>query len=61
MVDVDASTVGQVLDQLSERLGPQFDRIMRAGAVVVNGSTAEPRQRLQEGDDVALLPPVSGG
>jgi MoaD family protein len=57
----DASDVGSLLDQLSARLGPEFDRIMSAGTVVVGGEKAERDRPLGEGDEVALLPPVSGG
>jgi len=60
-VEVDASTVGQVLDQLSFRLGPEFDRIMSAGAVVIDGERVGRDHPVTSGQEVALLPPVSGG
>jgi molybdopterin synthase catalytic subunit len=60
-LEVEADDVGSVLDQLSGRLGPEFDRIMAAGSVMVNGERSG-RDRVVTGDDdVALLPPVSGG
>jgi MoaD family protein len=60
-VDADAPTVGALLDELSARFGPAFDRVMRAGTVVVNGETAGREVELRPDDEVALLPPVSGG
>ena len=30
-------------------------------AAMVNGQHADPKVRLQPGDEVALLPPISGG
>ncbi|CAN5319789.1 hypothetical protein BH20ACT24_BH20ACT24_11830 [soil metagenome] len=54
-------TVGDLIEELTARLGPEFARILRAGAIVVNGSTAGPEQALSPDDEVALLPPVSGG
>ena len=60
-LDLDAGDVGQVLDQLSDKLGPEFDRIMAAGSVVVDGERASRDRRLRPDDQVALLPPVSGG
>jgi sulfur-carrier protein len=60
-LDVDAGDVGEVLDQLSDKLGPEFDRIMAAGSVVVDGERASRDRGLQQDDEVALLPPVSGG
>jgi MoaD family protein len=60
-LEVDAGDVGGVLDQLSDKLGPAFDRIMAAGSVVVDGERASRDRGLQPDDEVALLPPVSGG
>jgi sulfur-carrier protein len=60
-VEVEASTVGELLDRLSARLGPQFDRIMAAGRVVIDGEPADRDRSIAPGAEVALLPPVSGG
>lgn len=60
-VEVDAPDVGALLDGLSSRLGPEFTRIMSAGSVVVNGETVSRGRELRPTDEVALLPPVSGG
>ena len=61
VLEVDAPDVGSLLDQLSEKFGPEFERIIAAGAVVVDGETVDRGRALQQSDDVALLPPVSGG
>jgi MoaD family protein len=64
LVEVDAADgadVGSLLDHLSGTLGPAFDRIMAAGTVVVDGETVGRDHPLRPEDDVALLPPVSGG
>jgi MoaD family protein len=61
MVEMEASDVGSLLDLLSETYGPAFDRIMSAGTVVVDGQTVGRDRALMPGDEVALLPPVSGG
>ncbi len=60
-LDIHARDVGEVLDQLSDKLGPEFDRIMAAGSVVVDGERASRDRGLRPDDEVALLPPVSGG
>jgi sulfur-carrier protein len=60
-VESDAPTVAALLDELSARFGPAFDRVMRVGTVVVNGETASRESKLGSDDEVALLPPVSGG
>jgi MoaD family protein len=60
-LEVDAPDVGSLLDRLAERLGPRFERIMEVGTVVVDGETVGRDRPLRPGDEVALLPPVSGG
>jgi sulfur-carrier protein len=67
MVDVEATTVGGVVAAMSSRYGPDFDRLIAAGSVVVNGDRIAPgdaaasTRTLTDADEVALLPPVSGG
>ena len=60
-VDVEADDVPSLLADLSSRLGPRFDRYMSRGTIVVNGEPAARDRILEPGDEVALLPPVSGG
>ena len=56
----DGATVGQVLEQLRAdypALGPAAANAMLA----VNQEYVGPDYRLHEGDELALIPPVSGG
>ena len=57
----DAADVGGLMDGLCQRFGPEFARIAAAGSVVVNGERASRDRTLGMDDEVALLPPVSGG
>jgi MoaD family protein len=61
VLDVDAPNVRELLERLSATYGSAFDRIMAAGTVVVDGEVVERDRALDPGDEVALLPPVSGG
>jgi MoaD family protein len=60
-VEADGETVGDVVRAVSDRFGERFASVASAGSVVVDGERADPSQPLDEGQDVALLPPVSGG
>ena len=60
-VEADGETVGDLVGALSERFGERFGTVVAAGSVVVDGERADPSDALAEGQEVALLPPVSGG
>ena len=60
-VEAEGDTVGEVIDALAARYGERFDAIARAGSAVVDGERAEPSRSLSGREEVALLPPVSGG
>jgi len=60
-VDVDGETVGEVVDVLGARYGERFVKVAAVGSVVVDGERATRETRLEGGEEVALLPPVSGG
>ena len=59
--EFDASSVAEVLASASTRYGAHFDAVLARSRVWVNGSPASPDDAVQEGDEVAVLPPVSGG
>lgn len=60
-VEADGATVGEVVDALCARYGERFERAAHAGSVVVDGERAAPDRALAPGEELALLPPVSGG
>lgn len=60
-VDVAAATVGQVLDEARARFGAEFSAVLDRSRVWLNGEPAGPATPLRDGDEVAVLPPVSGG
>ncbi|MDF2628127.1 MAG: molybdopterin converting factor [Symbiobacteriaceae bacterium] len=53
-------TVSQLLERLAEE-HPRLARILPSMATAVNREYAEADRVLQEGDELALIPPVSGG
>jgi molybdopterin converting factor small subunit len=60
-LELRAGTVGAVLDELNTRAGPAFAAVAATCRLWVNGEPATTRTVLKTGDEVALLPPVSGG
>jgi molybdopterin synthase sulfur carrier subunit len=60
-VEAEGATVGALVDALSARYGERFGIIARAGSVVVDGERAPADRTLTGAEEVALLPPVSGG
>ena len=58
---VAGSTVGEVLTIATERFGPSFETVLRSCKVWVNGETADQSTPVSDDDEVAVLPPVSGG
>jgi molybdopterin converting factor subunit 1 len=44
-----------------ELLWPEARGVLSKSAIAVNNEYAEPDQRIAAGDELALIPPVSGG
>lgn len=60
-VEAEGATVGEVLEDLCERYGERFAGPARAGSIVVDGERASPDRPIAGDEEVAILPPVSGG
>jgi molybdopterin synthase sulfur carrier subunit len=59
--EVPGATVGDVLAEASARYGSVFSAVLDQSRVWVNGEPAELTQAVAPTDEVAVLPPVSGG
>ncbi|MBW3587865.1 MAG: MoaD/ThiS family protein [Actinobacteria bacterium] len=61
----DAGSVAELLDQARQRYGEPFSTSLEFASVAVNGISINQLQGddtpLAEDDEVALMPPVSGG
>lgn len=51
----------ELLATLRDRYGEHFGLLLSRSRVWVNGSDPDPNAPLAEEDEVAVLPPVSGG
>ncbi len=60
-VVIDAPTVSSLCEVARRRFGDGFASVLDASAVWVNGEPLDGDPSLVEADEVAVLPPVSGG
>jgi molybdopterin synthase sulfur carrier subunit len=60
-IEIDAATVGAVVETAIERFGKEFERGVETARVWVNGDPAAADAPVGASDEVVLLPPVSGG
>ena len=58
---VEGNTVGEVLDRAVDKYGVAFAQVLGTCRVWVNGDAAERSAAVTPSDEVAVLPPVSGG
>ena len=60
-VEVSGATVADVLDAAAVRFGPAFEEQLRCCRIWHNGEPADPADPVAADDEIAALPPVSGG
>jgi molybdopterin converting factor small subunit len=58
---VPGETVAEILASATERYGDGFAAVLPTCAIWVNGEPAGGDVRVTDADEVAVLPPVSGG
>jgi molybdopterin converting factor small subunit len=59
--EIDGGSVGEVLDAAVERYGARFGDVLETCRVWINGEPANRDDAVRPNDEVAVLPPVSGG
>jgi molybdopterin converting factor small subunit len=59
--EVPGVTVGDVLAEATRRYGERFAAVLTTCKIWVNGEPAEPQDPIGATDELAVLPPVSGG
>jgi len=57
----EGSTVEAILAQAVARYGEPFQRVLDVSRVWLNGVQTEPGAPVSDYDEIAVLPPVSGG
>ena len=59
--EIDGLDVGEVLATATDRYGQAFAAVLATSKVWVNGEPADAATAVGPRDEVAVLPPVSGG
>lgn len=59
--EIDAVNVGALLEEACRRYGPGFAAVLETCRVWCNGEEADHATQISSTDEVAVLPPVSGG
>ena len=59
--EVPGATVGEVIDAAVARYGEAFEALLPQCRIWRNGDPADPADPVGDDDEVAVLPPVSGG
>ncbi len=59
--EFDGDTVGAVLQNAVTRYGVDFERVLAVSQIWVNGNAAESGDHIGPYDEIAVLPPISGG
>ncbi len=59
--EVPGSSVAEVLDVATRRFGASFAEVVATSRLWVNGEAADRDRALDDRDELAILPPVSGG
>lgn len=60
-VEIPGSTVDDVISTAVDRFGPAFESGLQRSRIWVNGEEADRSTPVGDGDELALIPPVSGG
>lgn len=59
--DIPGCSVAEVLHTAAARYGPAFADVVATSRIWVNGEAVGEGSVLADGDEVAVVPPVSGG
>lgn len=60
-VEISGATIEEVLDRAVEAYGADFARVLAISKVWRNGEPANRLEDVMSSDEIAILPPVSGG
>ena len=60
-ITLPGGSVSAVIAAAEEQFGEQFSRVVAVSSIWLNGDAAGPEAEVNDDDEVAVIPPVSGG
>lgn len=60
-IDISASDVQEVLNIATDKFGSEFSDVLKVSKIWINGKPANLDASVSADDEVAIIPPVSGG
>jgi molybdopterin synthase sulfur carrier subunit len=60
-VTLPGQSVSAIIAAAEERFGEAFSQVVAVSNIWLNGEPVPPDTRVDDGDEVAVIPPVSGG
>jgi molybdopterin converting factor small subunit len=60
-VTLPGHSVSSIIAAAEERFGEPFSEVLAASKIWLNGEAVEPDAPVHDDDEVAVIPPVSGG
>ena len=61
LITLPGGSVSAVIAAAEEKFGEQFSRVVAVSSIWLNGDAAGPEAEVNDDDEVAVIPPVSGG